>query len=304
MTPAESMTAFSISQLGCRYVFGSLGQLCTPSYLLSISPSTLAAHPTIIGGCQRLNGQGAPSCAGCQYEGRCCWDCRGLVRGAVNAAGIKIRGSGATDQYNTASNWDLRGDIADMPARLVCAVYRRRKRDGRMEHTAVYLGDGTTVEASVGVVRRGLAAGHWTHFAIPKGVYTWKELYRVDTPIKIIGTAIIQTRYDAGLSLYGDPDKTTEIIDVRKNETVDVYDKQAYATNGALFVWCGYGGKQGYANSKYLSAVTPVVAPETAQEKMVALLNAMIDAIGAEDTAHDATKKAAVALREYLVKQG
>jgi len=302
MTPADTMTAFCVDQLGCRYVFGSLGQSCILAYLQSIRPSTLAAHPTIIGGCQRLNGTGALSCDGCRYNGRRCWDCRGLVRLAVNAAGLPMRGSGATDQWGTATNWDLQGDIADIPMRLACIVYRRQKRTGRMEHTAVYLGDGTTIEAGAGVIRRALAAGKWTHYGIPKGMYKWAEVYHVDEPIKIIGTAIIQTDGDAGLSLWAAPDKTDAVIKVRKGYTVDVYNRQVTAPNGAVFVWCMYNGKHGYADSKYLSAVKPIVTEQTETEKTIVLLNIMIDAIGAGATANQAIQQAAVALRAHLTK--
>ena len=59
--------------------------------------------------------------------------------------------------------------IADMPKNKVCIVMRQRKGSKVMEHTGLYLGDGTVVEAAVNVRRKEIAAGNWTHYGTLRG---------------------------------------------------------------------------------------------------------------------------------------
>ena len=168
MSKADTMREYALNQIGAPYVFGARGQACTPAYRGGIRPSTKAAHPTIVTKCQALTGKRA-SCAGCAFAGHRCYDCRGLTYCAAQAAGLRLSGSGCTSQWADAVNWDMQGVIADMPKEQVCIVMRQRKGSKVMEHTALYLGDGTTVEASVNVRRRTLAAGRWTHYGILRG---------------------------------------------------------------------------------------------------------------------------------------
>lgn len=170
MTKSEAMTEYAIAQLGAPYVFGARGQLCTPSYRGGIKSSTQAAHPTIISKCQVLTGK-AGTCSGCRYKGKRCYDCRGLTDCAAQAAGLRIDGNGCTSQWNNADNWAVQGEIGSMPLDKVCIVMRRRKSSSVMEHTALYMGDGSTIEASVDVKRKPLSAGKWTHYGILQGQF-------------------------------------------------------------------------------------------------------------------------------------
>ena len=161
----------AISQLGSPYVFGAWGEWCTPS---GRRKRNRADHPTIVSACQVLSGRKS-DCAGCRYQGDRMFDCRGFTHWCLQQAEITIDGQGATSQYNTAANWTERGEIADMPE-CVCCVYIA---DGaKKSHTGLYILNGETIECSAGVQRKSLD-GRWTHYAIPKGLYTLDEIAEI-----------------------------------------------------------------------------------------------------------------------------
>ena len=97
------------------------------------------------------------------------YDSAGLVKKAFEQAGIKLP-HGATSAWKNG-DWKEKGDIKHMPSNQVCVLYRRGK-DG-MVHTGIYLGNGKVIEAKgadYGVVETSLKDGHWTDYAIPKGL--------------------------------------------------------------------------------------------------------------------------------------
>ena len=155
---------------GWPYVFGAWGEECTPA---NRRKRVRADHPTIKSACPALNGG---SCSACKWGiGVRMFDCRGFTRWCLQQAGLEIAGQGATSQYNDGSNWLEKGEIADMPE-CVCCVFIA---DGtKKSHTGLYIGGGETVECSAGVQRRKLDS-RWTHYAIPKGLYTADEIKRI-----------------------------------------------------------------------------------------------------------------------------
>ena len=177
MTKSEIMRDFVLSQIDAPYVFGARGQLCTPAYRGGISASTKAAHPTIVSKCQVLSGKKA-TCDGCVFKDKRCYDCRGLTYCAAKEAGLRLAGAGCTSQWNDAGNWAEQGTIDRMPRDKVCVVMRQSGKT--MEHTGLFIADGTIVEASVNVRRRALSAGKWTHYGILKGQFDEGE-----TPVPI-----------------------------------------------------------------------------------------------------------------------
>ena len=97
------------------------------------------------------------------------YDSAGLVKKAFEQAGIKLP-HGATSSWKNG-DWKEKGDIKHMPSNQVCVLYRRGS-DG-MVHTGIYLGNGNVIEAkgsAYGVVETSLKDGHWTDYAIPKGL--------------------------------------------------------------------------------------------------------------------------------------
>ena len=107
------------------------------------------------------------------------FDCRGFTWWLLHHEGIEISKVGATTQYNTASDWVERGYTKDMP-NLVCPVFKYRASDNKMSHTGMHIGDGVIIHCtSNGGVKYGdLSDTTWTHYAIPKGLYTPEEIDR------------------------------------------------------------------------------------------------------------------------------
>lgn len=159
-------------ELASPYVFGAWGGYCTPDYrkkYLSYNPS----HTAIRTNCPVLSGR-ASTCSGCKYDGKRAFDCRGFVHWVFLQAGIKIDGQTVTNQWK-GSNWDQQGEIADMPE-LVCAVFQKKPGVNTFSHTGVYVGDGLIIHCSGEVKAGNLSEAGWTHYAIPKGLYTADEI--------------------------------------------------------------------------------------------------------------------------------
>ena len=150
------------------YVFGAWGEECTPS---ARKRRARADHPTIVSGCQVLNGSKS-SCESCKWspggERVRCFDCRGFTYWCLKQAGIELKGQGATSQWNNSSNWLRKGDIVTMPENtLVCLFV---KKGSKMSHTGFGLNN-ETCECSSGVQHFTKRNKKWTHWAIPRGLY-------------------------------------------------------------------------------------------------------------------------------------
>ena len=150
------------------YVFGAWGEECTPS---NRRRRARADHPAIVSKCRVLSGK-TKTCSGCSWypggETVRCFDCRGFTDWCLKQAGVDLQGQGATSQWNTASNWLRKGDIATMPENtLVCLFV---KSGSKMQHTGLGLND-ETCECSSGVQHFTKRNKKWTHWAIPRGLY-------------------------------------------------------------------------------------------------------------------------------------
>lgn len=181
MSKADQARAWALSRVGCPYIMGATGQLCTPAYRRARAAQYPASAGKIQKYCPRLSGQ-AVSCKGCRYydeaaaTGKRAYDCAQLIRWCMDAVGIFLV-SGATSQWNKTS-WAETGELAALPPSRLCLVYRRDSA-GVMGHAGIYLGDGTVVHAkghAQGVVREKLGDGNaFTHFAVPRGLYAEEE---------------------------------------------------------------------------------------------------------------------------------
>ena len=166
------------SQLGNPYVFGMWGRECTPSVRRQYAGYNPSHKSAIYKACPVLSGK-QPSCDGCKWQGKLAFDCRGFTYWCLSQMGIKIKGGGATSQYNTAANWVQRGDIGDMPD-VVCCVFQRR--NGKMQHTGIHIGGGKIIHCSAGVQWGDTSDKAWTHYAIPAGLYTAEEIAAAGKP--------------------------------------------------------------------------------------------------------------------------
>lgn len=165
--------------LGWPYVWASQGERCTPEWRRNRLPycPEQKYSDMIRDHCPVLSGS-ASSCSGCKWDGVRCFDCQGFVSWLFGQVGVPIYGSGATTQWNTASNWIARGEIASMPPGLVCAVYKRKEQ--KMSHAGMSMGDGAggVIHCSTTVKRGNTDTDRpaWTHWGIPKGLYSAAEL--------------------------------------------------------------------------------------------------------------------------------
>ena len=92
--------------------------------------------------------------------------------------------------------------------------------------------------------------------------------------------ARVNTKYDAGLSLWNDTKKSLSPIKIAKGEIVNVM--QEYNSTWAV---CEYKGKSGYVDRQYLVRITPVEPPKPTDPALVAELEstaAELEAIAAK----------------------
>lgn len=170
---ATAVRDLAESKLGDPYVYGARGEECTPRIRKQYASYNPQYKDNIYRSCPVLSGTQS-NCTGCKWDGHLCYDCRGFTYYCLlSGAGIKLEGGGATSQYNTASNWVQRGTIENMP-NVVCCVFK--KKEDKMSHTGLHEGDGKLIHCSTTVKRGESTDSGWTHYAVPKGLYTEKEL--------------------------------------------------------------------------------------------------------------------------------
>lgn len=170
---ASTIICLAQEHLGDPYVYGAWGSPCTPELRRKYARLNPSHAGNITKRCQVLNG-GGTSCTGCKWQGALAYDCRGFTHWLLKQVGIEIAGGGATSQYNTISNWAVRGKIADMPD-VVCCLFRQS--GSKMEHTGMHIGGGQVIHCSAGVQIGSIGQG-WTHYAVPVGLYSADEIQK------------------------------------------------------------------------------------------------------------------------------
>ncbi len=200
----EIVRSIAIACEGWPYVFGAWGEQCTPSNRRRRKRDD---HPTIVSACQVLNGKRV-ACDDCKWDLPVrMFDCRGFTDWCLKQVGIDLQGEGATSQWNTKSNWAVRGPISEMPRDKVCCIFVQKGE--KMNHTGLYLGDGSTCECSSGVQYFKTMKSKWTHYAIPGGLYDGGDVPVVRPTLRrgstgeyvtLVQTQLIQKGYDCGAS--------------------------------------------------------------------------------------------------------
>lgn len=150
----NKIVEFAISKIGCGYIYGATGWICTAKRRLEQAAQYPEYADTILG-------------TGAKWDGKQCFDCAQLVRRALEQIGIKPP-SGATSQYN-ADIWEDKGEISTMPDIPGIILYRQTS-DKKMQHTGIYIGGGEVVDArghKYGVMRSAISSYPWTHWAKP-----------------------------------------------------------------------------------------------------------------------------------------
>lgn len=176
MDAVEMVIRAAEEHLGCPYVYGTWGQICTKALRIRYANYKPSQRAITYKRCQQLRPSNpTSSCDGCKYKGLLAFDCRGFTHYCLKlGAGIEISGQAVGSQWTTKANWAEQGDIAAMPD-LVCCVFI--KQSGKWKHTGLHLGGGRIIHCSV-EVKEDTVGGerNWTHYAIPKGLYTDEEI--------------------------------------------------------------------------------------------------------------------------------
>lgn len=173
MTRPEGIIAQSEAHIGCPYVYGTWGQLCTPALRKRYAEYNPSQKAITYKRCPVLSGKQS-TCSGCKYDGMLAFDCRGYTHYCVkNGAGIDISGGYVGRQWSDP-NWDVKGTVADMLEAVSCVF------TGDMKHTGLYVLNERVLHCSGEVKTDTITGGRdWQKFAIPKELYTWQELVKL-----------------------------------------------------------------------------------------------------------------------------
>ena len=219
------MTAkeWAIDHVGDGYIYGSKGQTCSASFRKQQAQQYPAQTDNILN-------------VGAKWDGKTVWDCAQFTRYALKNAGINLV-SGATSQYNS-DVWSEKGTVDRMPDNVLCCVFRQS--GGKMQHTGLYLGDGTVVHAQgtkTGVIRQKFTEYPWTHYAIPGE----------EKPMEVEYNARVVAQSGTTVNMRKEATKESErVCSVPLGQIVDVYE------DGAQWLYIGWNGKKGYMMRKYL----------------------------------------------------
>ena len=166
----DAMTARALALVGCGYIYGATGWICTRARM----EQQMRQYPAYAGQIERY---------GKRWLGKPCYDCAQLTRDVARHAGVSLP-SGATSQWRAAGIWKEKDVIDTLPDEAGLFLYTMR--DGRMTHTGVSIGGGEEVDArghAYGVVRRairGTTFTHWARLAIDYDVETTQK--ETETP--------------------------------------------------------------------------------------------------------------------------
>ncbi len=246
------------SKVGCGYVYGATGWVCTPSRRNQQATQYPEHAENILGICAK-------------WDGKECYDCAQLIRRALESVGVTGVPSGATSQWNKKSLWTESGTIDSLPSDSLVALCR--EANGKMQHIGWRMSDGSVIDArssQKGVITSSVDSYKWTHWMRPNLAYNKEEsdvLYKA-----IVSTAEHSMRVRAWA-------KTGEILGyVPTGKTVEVL-----AEDADNWKKIRYGELVGYASGNMMARIDaddtekptvdtekpPVAAPTVGQTVLV-----------------------------------
>ena len=169
---ADDIVKIALDHIGCPYVYGTWGQLCTTTLRKRYARYNPKQEKVTFNRCQVLRSKNPqPSCDGCKYKGLLAYDCRGFTHYCIlNGSGIDITGGYVGRQWSDP-NWDVKGNVSSMLEAVSCLFLED------MSHTGLYILNNDVIHCSGEVKHDSLFGGRkWEKFGIPKGLYTWQEL--------------------------------------------------------------------------------------------------------------------------------
>ena len=238
----SKIVEFAISKIGCGYIYGATGWICTQKIRLEQAAQYPAYADVILG-------------TGAKWDGLQCFDCAQLVRRALEQIGIKPP-SGATSQYN-ADIWEDKGEISTMPDIPGIILYRQTA-DKKMQHTGIYIGGGEVVDArghKYGVMRSLITSYPWTHWAKP--AVTKND----EKETKPVNKQMVVTRIDGAkgstVNFREKPASDSRVLaTIPFGSVVNVTSEQGD--------WSGFvfDGKPGWMQSRFLADPGSAPAPD------------------------------------------
>lgn len=229
---AQDAVAFARQHVGDGYIYGSTGWTCSPARREQQAKQYPEHRNNILD-------------VGKKWDGKTCWDCATFTRACAKAGGAKLP-SGATSQWRSDA-WSVKGTIDQLPEGAVAMLYRQKGEI--MQHTGLYLGDGTVIDArgtKYGVVHQARDKYTWTHYAVPKGWSGAKEEKGEDETMQ---TMVVTADSGSTVNLRTRPDTASPVLaKVPIGEAVQVLDMEdGWAT-------IQRDGVTGYMMAQYLKA--------------------------------------------------
>ena len=242
------MKETALGLVGCGYIYGATGWVCTQARM----EQQAAQYPEYAESIRKY---------GQKWMGKKCYDCAQATKTVAKAAGVSLP-SGATSQWNKV-NWAEKGERAGLPMGRVAFLYRQS--GNVMQHTGIYLGDGTFVDArghQYGVLHSKLDSYAWTHWAIPEiaGVSGSDSAILKESAsnedFQNNQTAIVTVPDESTkryVFLRGDPStKNAYIGKINEGAEVTVLEV-GEADNGTEWATVSYQGKRGYMMAEFLA---------------------------------------------------
>lgn len=229
---AQDAVAFACQHVGDGYIYGATGWTCSPARREQQAKQYPEYRENILN-------------VGAKWDGKTCWDCATFTRACAKAGGAKLP-SGATSQWRSDA-WGAKGTIDQLPEDAVAMLYRQKGEI--MQHTGLYLGDGTVVDArgtKYGVVHQAREKYAWTHYAIPKG---WGGAKEEKGENETMQTMVVTADSGSTVNLRTRPDKAASVLaKVPIGEAVQVLNvEDGWAT-------VQRDGVTGYMMAQYLKA--------------------------------------------------
>lgn len=251
MTKADAIENWLYSKVGCGYVYGATGWVCSQKRREQQAAQYPEYEKTILSTCAK-------------WDGKQCFDCAQLVSKASAEIGVKLP-SGATSQWKSASVWAEKGEIVSIPEGKLACVFRQA--DGRMQHVGWRLRNGDVIDArgSADGVVLNKNYGKWTHWAILDGLGEEREeVVRLQAKVVADSGKTVNLRKTPTIS-----GKLVEAVPV--GDLVDIIDMTAGDWWEVL-----HDGKGGFMMAKFLSFElgTPDISPSL--EERIAALEARV----------------------------
>ena len=231
--PLSQISDFAKSKLGCGYVYGATGWICTEARRKQQAQQYPEHATTILTTCAK-------------WDGKQCYDCAQLTRAAAKAAGVSIP-SGATSQWRDATTWDNKGEIVTKPDMAGIILYRQS--GSVMQHTGVYVGNGRVVDSrgsSQGTIESALSSYPWTHWGEVKLSQSTDD----GSDRKMIRNAVVTKISGATgstVNLRKTPDSSGSVVKTVPFGTIVKITEEANGWSRLT-----YGGTEGWMMTKFL----------------------------------------------------